>query len=348
MYLPSRSVTTIRLLPVSEMKRRLPAASAMTLPGYQRAACAASRSRRGDERAACRAALAALASATSSADHAVECLALPFAAAGVDRHCPLASITTIVGQLFDAESVPDHLVGVVDDRVLDLVLARPSCGCSRCPSRRRTWAVWTPMTTSSFLYFFSSFARSGRTWWQLMQQYVQKSRRTILPRRSSTWIGPAVLIQPVPPSRVSRDHLGSARRIWPGRGKWAGIGSSCRPGGRGGPGGQPGRGGLGRGRSGSPHAMFLAGPSGRSSAGRRGPTGPLYAEPAWCPTRGFAGPRRSPPRGPESRAYVKMASKPGPPLRPDAGRMAPDATEVPAHGSLAGLHARSRPTPTAS
>ena len=45
-------------------------------------------------------------------------------------------------------------------------------------------AEWTPMTTSSLGYFFSSLARSGMTWMQLMQQSVQKSRRTILPRRS--------------------------------------------------------------------------------------------------------------------------------------------------------------------
>ena len=43
---------------------------------------------------------------------------------------------------------------------------------------------WTPMTTSSLAYFFSSLARSGRMWMQLMQQSVQKSRRTTLPLRS--------------------------------------------------------------------------------------------------------------------------------------------------------------------
>ena len=64
-------------------------------------------------------------------------------------------------------------------------------------------AVWTPMTTSSFLYFSSSLARSGRTWWQLMQQKVQKSSRTILPRSSASAIGPE-LIQPTPPSRLGR------------------------------------------------------------------------------------------------------------------------------------------------
>ena len=35
---------------------------------------------------------------------------------------------------------------------------------------------------------------------QLMQQYVQKSSRTNLPRRSFRSSGPAVLIQPTPPS----------------------------------------------------------------------------------------------------------------------------------------------------
>src|SRR5437762_35508 len=57
------------------------------------------------------------------------------------------------------------------------------------------------MTTSSFLYFSSSFARSGRTWWQLMQQKVQKSSSTILPRSSSRVIGP-LLIQPSPPRKL--------------------------------------------------------------------------------------------------------------------------------------------------
>src|SRR5690606_19451034 len=51
-----------------------------------------------------------------------------------------------------------------------------------------------------FLYFFSSFARSGRVWMQLMQQNVQKSRSTTLPRRSFKVIGPAVFSQATPPS----------------------------------------------------------------------------------------------------------------------------------------------------
>ena len=62
------------------------------------------------------------------------------------------------------------------------------------------------MTTSSFLYFSSSFARSGRTWWQLMQQNVQKSSRTILPRSSESAIGPE-LIQPTPPLRLAAPAL---------------------------------------------------------------------------------------------------------------------------------------------
>ena len=36
-----------------------------------------------------------------------------------------------------------------------------------------------------------------------MQQYVQKSSRTIFPFRSRSWIGPAVLIQAVPPLNLS-------------------------------------------------------------------------------------------------------------------------------------------------
>src|SRR5262245_39316923 len=61
-------------------------------------------------------------------------------------------------------------------------------------------AEWTPITTSSLAYFFSSLARSGSVWMQLMQQYVQKSSRTILPRRSFSRRGPAVFSQPTPPS----------------------------------------------------------------------------------------------------------------------------------------------------
>src|SRR5262249_45094526 len=62
-------------------------------------------------------------------------------------------------------------------------------------------AEWTPMTTSSLGYFFSSFLRSGWMWMQLMQQSVQKSRRTTLPLRSFLIdSGPAVLSQPRPPS----------------------------------------------------------------------------------------------------------------------------------------------------
>ena len=56
------------------------------------------------------------------------------------------------------------------------------------------------MTTRSLAYFFSSLARSGKVWMQLMQQRVQKSRTTILPRRSLSLRGPAVLSQATPPS----------------------------------------------------------------------------------------------------------------------------------------------------
>ena len=52
--------------------------------------------------------------------------------------------------------------------------------------------VCTPMTTRTPGYFASSLARSGRVWMQLMQQKVQKSRRTTLPFRSLSLIGPAV------------------------------------------------------------------------------------------------------------------------------------------------------------
>src|SRR5262245_32437453 len=75
------------------------------------------------------------------------------------------------------------------------------------------FAEWTPTTTSSLGYFFSSLARSGSTWMQLMQQNVQKSSKTILPLRSFRRTGPAVFSQATPPSssgalarcRVARD-----------------------------------------------------------------------------------------------------------------------------------------------
>ena len=78
------------------------------------------------------------------------------------------------------------------------------------------------MTTSSFLYFCSSLARSGRTWWQLMQQYVQKSSRTIFPLSWASSIGPE-LIQPTPPSKLgsaswlkeTRWNPGEHFRLWP-------------------------------------------------------------------------------------------------------------------------------------
>src|SRR5947209_292725 len=63
---------------------------------------------------------------------------------------------------------------------------------------------WTPITTTWFLYFFSSAARWGRTWWQLTQQYVQKSSRTTFPRSFSRWMGPSELIQPTAPSSDGR------------------------------------------------------------------------------------------------------------------------------------------------
>src|SRR4051812_17904402 len=61
-------------------------------------------------------------------------------------------------------------------------------------------AEWTPMTTSSLAYFFSSFSMSGMMWMQLMQQSVQKSSRTTLPFRALRLSGLPVLSQAVPPS----------------------------------------------------------------------------------------------------------------------------------------------------
>src|SRR6188472_3804539 len=61
-------------------------------------------------------------------------------------------------------------------------------------------AEWTPMTTSSLAYFFSSLARSGMMWMQLMQQRVQKSRRTIFPFNEAMVSGLPVLSQATPPS----------------------------------------------------------------------------------------------------------------------------------------------------
>ena len=83
------------------------------------------------------------------------------------------------------------------------------------------------MTTSSLGYFFSSLARSGSVWMQLMQQSVQKSRTTILPRRSLSLSGPAVLSQATPPSSSGAGLPAS---------------SVSAPAGRRGPGRRPGRG----------------------------------------------------------------------------------------------------------
>nr|GMD40624.1 hypothetical protein Iba_chr10aCG11140 [Ipomoea batatas] len=47
------------------------------------------------------------------------------------------------------------------------------------------FAECTPTTTNCIsLYFFSRNSRSGSTCIQLIQQYVQKSRRTTLPLKS--------------------------------------------------------------------------------------------------------------------------------------------------------------------
>ena len=54
------------------------------------------------------------------------------------------------------------------------------------------------MTTSWFGYFFSNLTRSGISWMQLIQHKVQKSKMTILPRRSLSRIGLSTPIQPVP------------------------------------------------------------------------------------------------------------------------------------------------------
>src|SRR5512136_134845 len=56
-------------------------------------------------------------------------------------------------------------------------------------------AECTPITVRLSLYFCSRYFRSGRMWVQLMQQYVQKSRRTIRPFNSARERGRAVLSQ---------------------------------------------------------------------------------------------------------------------------------------------------------
>ncbi len=76
----------------------------------------------------------------------------------------------MVGQPFDAEPVPDHLVRVVGDGVLDLVLAdlvADVLGVLLGLEFRRVDADHDELV---LVLGFSSFARSGRTWWQLMQQ----------------------------------------------------------------------------------------------------------------------------------------------------------------------------------
>ncbi len=57
------------------------------------------------------------------------------------------------------------------------------------------------MTTTSLGYFFSSLTRSGKRCRQLIQHNVQKSRMTILPRRSLSLIGLSVPRNPVAPSK---------------------------------------------------------------------------------------------------------------------------------------------------
>src|SRR5271170_3270884 len=54
------------------------------------------------------------------------------------------------------------------------------------------------MTTSSFGYFRSSRFKSGMMCMQLMQQYVQKSRRTILPRSCLRLMGSRTFSQSSP------------------------------------------------------------------------------------------------------------------------------------------------------
>ena len=64
------------------------------------------------------------------------------------------------------------------------------------------FAAWTPITTNCSGYAFSSFFNSGSTCMQLMQQYVQKSNSTTLPRSSFITIGREVLSHLAPPSRI--------------------------------------------------------------------------------------------------------------------------------------------------
>ena len=113
---------------------------------------------------------------------------------------PFGPITTSVGQL----TILNRSQMVMFSSLTTGCLIRYSATLRRMFSVFRSalnFPEWTPITTTSFLYFCSSLARTGRTWWQLMQQYVQKSSRTILPLSLARSIGPE-LIQPTPPSRL--------------------------------------------------------------------------------------------------------------------------------------------------
>src|SRR5699024_3304285 len=61
------------------------------------------------------------------------------------------------------------------------------------------------MMTSSLAYFSSSGRSSSRTWRQLMQQKVQKSNRTTLPRRSAR-------VSSLPPEFIHRRPMSSGAR----------------------------------------------------------------------------------------------------------------------------------------
>ena len=99
--------------------------------------------------------------------------------------------------------LPRVQLGVVEHRVVHPVALDRGGQRRRVASRARTSASARRSMTSTSPYFSSSGRSSSSTCRQLMQQNVQKSSSTILPRRSDS-VSPPVLSHPRPRSSGAR------------------------------------------------------------------------------------------------------------------------------------------------
>lgn len=192
---------------VESETRKFPEGSASTLPGKRRSVATGSGATYGPSPRR-RVPFAACAASSSSTSFSMAC-ACPSPACWATTY-PSGSMTTSVGQARTAYCFQVASSG--SSRTGWWTSYRSTASTTAaCSASWTNFGEWTPTTTTVSLCFCSSSRNSSRTCRQLMQQKVQKSSRTIRPRRSArVYWRPPVLSQP--PLPISSGARTRARR----------------------------------------------------------------------------------------------------------------------------------------